>query len=124
MEEGMAMDGSILKNKKLQIVFRFLTALAFALFTFYQFILLFALDVSKLGSDNKKYYYVQVENIAAAELDDLQEFDINGTKFYYSALDYVNAVLASNNMTDDQKELATATYFYNKAANAYFPPTA
>ena len=45
----MAMDGSILKNYKLQIVFRFLTALAFALFTFYQFILLFALDVSKFG---------------------------------------------------------------------------
>ena len=80
-----------------------------------------AWDGYKVGSDNKKYYYVQVQNIAAAELDDLQEFNLNGTKFYYSALDYVKAVLASNNMTADQKQLATATYFYNKAANAYFP---
>ena len=43
------MKSSILTNAKFQKAFRFLTALSFALFTFYQFILLFAIDVSKIG---------------------------------------------------------------------------
>ena len=43
------MEGSILTNRKLQFVIRLLTALAFAAFTFYQFILLFAIDTSRFG---------------------------------------------------------------------------
>ena len=49
MEEGMTVNESILTNKKLQNLLRFLTALSFALFTSYQLILLFAIEASKIG---------------------------------------------------------------------------
>ena len=65
------------------------------------------------------YYYVQKENIPAAELDDQQSFTVGNGTFTYSALDYVKAVIGSS-MTDAQKNLAKALFLYNQAANAYF----
>ena len=65
------------------------------------------------------YYYVQKENIPAAELDDQQSFTVGNGTFTYSALDYVKAVIDSS-MTDAQKNLAKALFLYNQAANAYF----
>ena len=74
--------------------------------------------------DTEYYYYVQKADIAAAELDDLQTFTVGDVSFKYSALDYVKAVLNSDAMTDAQKDLAKATYWYNQAANAYFDAAA
>ena len=75
------------------------------------------------GNLSEYYYYVDVENIAAAELDNQQTFSVNGTEFTFSALDYAKAVVNSNNMSDTQKDLAKSLYLYNQAANAYFDPT-
>ena len=72
------------------------------------------------GNLSEYYYYVDVENIAAAELDNQQTFSVNGTEFTFSALDYAKAVVNSNNMSDTQKDLAKSLYLYNQAANAYF----
>ncbi len=72
--------------------------------------------------DGKKfdyYYYVDKENIAAAELDDQQTFTIGDKSFTFSALDYAKAVVNSD-MGDNQKDLAKSLYLYNKAANEYF----
>ncbi|MEE0956467.1 MAG: hypothetical protein UH734_00110 [Ruminococcus sp.] len=65
------------------------------------------------------YYYKDVEGIAAANLDDPQEFSIAGVNFTYSPLNYVADVLSSN-MSLAQKNLAASLFLYNQAANAYF----
>ena len=73
--------------------------------------------------DGKKfdyYYYVDKENIAAADLDTPQNFTIGDKNFTFSALDYAKAVVNSDNMEPEQKNLAKSLYLYNKAANAYF----
>ena len=71
------------------------------------------------GNQQNYYYYVEKTNISAKELDDLQEFTVNGVTFYYSALDYAKAVVESN-MADSAKDLAKSVYLYNQAANNYF----
>ena len=72
------------------------------------------------GNLSEYYYFKDVENIAAAELDNQQTFSVNGTEFTYSALDYAKAVVESGKMEPEQKNLAKALYLYNQAANAYF----
>ena len=50
MEEQLSENRStFFENEAVQFIIRLLTAISFALFTLYQFILLFALDVSKIG---------------------------------------------------------------------------
>ena len=58
----------------------------------------------------------------AAELDNFQDFEIDGEHYYYSALDYSRNVLLNPNSTDAEKNLARATYLYNQAANEYVAP--
>ena len=70
-------------------------------------------------NNSNYYYYVEVKDIPAPELDDQQEFDVGGYKFYMSALDYAKLVVGSN-LSDDQKNLAKALFIYNQAANYYF----
>ena len=72
------------------------------------------------GNQSNYYYYVEKTGICASELDTLQEFEINNTKFRYSALDYAKAVVSSSKMTAAQKNLAKSLFLYNQAANAYF----
>ena len=72
------------------------------------------------GNQSNFYYYAEKTNIPAAELDDLQTFKVGSVTFKYSALDYIKAVLNSDNMNTDQKNLAKATYWYNQAANTFF----
>ncbi len=64
------------------------------------------------------YYYTQVVDIPAAQLDTLQQFNVSGTTLCYSALDYAKALAAAGNA--DNAALAKALYWYNQAANEYF----
>ena len=64
------------------------------------------------------YSYIDSDAIAAADLDTLQTFSVNGETFKYSALDYVKKLLVSANAS--YRDLAAATYWYNQAANVYF----
>lgn len=77
-------------------------------------------DPSKFdGNQSNFYYFVQKENIPAAELDNLVEFKVGEVKFYYSPLDYAKAIVGSS-APDSAKNLVKAMYLYNDAANAYF----
>ena len=71
------------------------------------------------GSQSDWYYWVDVTNIPAAELDDQQDFEVNGVPFHYSVLDYAKTVVAGNT-AQVSKDLASALYLYNQAANAYY----
>ncbi len=66
-----------------------------------------------------EYYYVEVSDIPAAELDSLQSFRVGSQSFRYSALDYVKAVI-NGSASAESKNLAKALYWYNQAANDYF----
>ncbi|WP_316637655.1 hypothetical protein [uncultured Ruminococcus sp.] len=70
------------------------------------------------GSQKNTYYWVQEEDIAAAQLDTLQEFTVGDATFYYSALDYAKVVLKNGNAA--AQDLVSALYLYNQAANGYF----
>lgn len=73
------------------------------------------------GCKSDRLCYVEKTGISASQLDDLQEFKVGGVTFYYSALDYAKAVIGSDKMSADQKNLAKALFLYNRAANNYFP---
>ena len=71
----------------------------------------------------KRSTYVCIErsDIAAAELDDQYSITVNNTSYgIYGAMNY-SAVAAWTPVTEqNEKDLANATYCYNKAADAYF----
>ena len=73
----------------------------------------------KFNVENDKYVYFERTDIPAAELDEFQDFEIDGKHYYYSALDYSRNVLLNPSSSDAEKNLARATYLYNQAANAY-----
>ena len=73
----------------------------------------------KFYVENDNYVYFERTDIPAAELDNFQDFEIEGNHYYYSALDYSRNVLLNPNSTAAEKNLARATYLYNKAANEY-----
>ncbi|MER2081212.1 MAG: ubiquitin-like protein, partial [Ruminococcus sp.] len=75
------------------------------------------------GNKSNYYYYVEVPGIAAAELDNLQSFTAGSQTFKYSALDFVKGMITSS-ADGDSQNLAKALYWYNQAANEYFPAPA
>jgi len=76
------------------------------------------------GNQSEYYYYVEVANIAAAELDVRKLFKVGDVEFYYSGLDYIKSIVDGGS-SDNAKNLAKATFLYNQAANAFFDdPTA
>ncbi|WP_405345656.1 hypothetical protein [Ruminococcus sp.] len=70
------------------------------------------------GNQAPWYYWKDVTDIPAAELDEQQQFEINGVTFNYSVLDYAKAVVTGGSPA--QKDLAASLYLYNQAANAFF----
>ena len=69
-------------------------------------------------------YYVAVENIAAKDLDKMQDIKIGTDGEYasisYSALSYVRSALLAENTSAELKEIVCALYQYSVAADAYF----
>lgn len=73
-----------------------------------------------LNRSKAPFYYIEKANIPAAKLDKLQEFTVGVGPFYYSALDYAGAMIASEKASENSKNLAMALYWYNQAANEFF----
>ena len=69
-------------------------------------------------------YYIAVENIAAQDLDEMQEIKLGVDGAYaslsYSALSYVRSALLSETTSAELAEMVKALYHYAVAANTYF----
>lgn len=73
---------------------------------------------------NTEYYYIDSENLSAADLDSKTTITIRKGKerlsLTYSPLDYVKSVLAEDStQPQNVKDASLALYWYYKAANAY-----
>ena len=53
------------------------------------------------------YYYTQVVDIPAAQLDTLQQFNVSGTTLCYSALDYAKALAAAGKPRSQRRCIGT-----------------
>lgn len=68
-------------------------------------------------------YYVEISDIAAKDLDEMQEVKIGEGEYAtisYSALSYVRSAILDFATDAALKEVVTVLYRYNVAANAYF----
>ena len=79
------------------------------------------------AEDKKKFvkngtlYYLQVEDIAAEKLDERQRFTVGASTYQFSVLDY--ALVLQLKGGEAERNLGTALYWYNEAANAYYGNT-
>ena len=64
--------------------------------------------------------YFELKNVAAADLDTPYTLRIGNSSYNYCVLDYVRDCLNAPNAPYATKQLVSATYWYNQAANAYF----
>ena len=84
----------------------------------------FAIDgkeVQPVQSGDSNLYYVDLNNIAAQNLEKAHVFTAgNITVSNYSALSYVNKALDSESSSENNKRTAAALYLYWNAAEAYF----
>ena len=84
----------------------------------------FAIDgkeVQPVQSGDSNLYYVDLNNIAAQNLEKAHVFTAgNITVSNYSALSYVNKALDSESSSENNKKTAAALYLYWNAAEAYF----
>ena len=64
-----------------------------------------------------RHYFTFNEYPEAAVKDELNS---SKAPFYYSALDYAGAMIASKKSSENSKNLAMALYWYNQAANEFF----
>lgn len=73
---------------------------------------------------NEKYYYIDIKNIAAGQLDYAYEVKVTDgtteTAFSYCALHYVNAVVNGGSSSESMINVSKALYLYWEAAEAYF----
>ena len=87
-----------------------------------------SITFDKVGTENPKaavygeksgLVYFGYADIGAADIDTAYALNIGDLSLKFTALDYSKLVLTSN-MSEAEKNLAMATYWYNMAANAYF----
>ena len=71
-------------------------------------------------SDGETYYRLAVTDIAAKDLDNQFQFNVRGCEFAYGPFNYVKTVLQRDTTSVKLKNLVTALYWYNDAANTYF----
>ena len=75
------------------------------------------------GGTKGSYIYFEMPNIGADDLATAYTLTINGKTYSFSALDYSKGVLeiyeAHKGFTDNDAELARATYLYAEAAKTY-----
>ena len=76
-------------------------------------------DVEYITKADGKIYF-EMKNIAAADLDAAYTLKIGTNEYQYSVLDYVRECLNAKNAPYTTRQLVSATYWYNQAANAYF----
>ena len=78
-------------------------------------------EVQPVQSGTGNIYYVEVNDIAAQDLERAHVFTAgNITVSNYSALSYVNKALDSEKSSENNKKAAAALYLYWNAAEAYF----
>ena len=65
-------------------------------------------------------YYVDVPNVAAKDLDEMQTVTVGGMGVSYCGLSYVNQILGWSGATQNEINNAKALYLFNQTANAYF----
>lgn len=70
------------------------------------------------SKDGKIYF--ELTDVAAADLDTQYTLTIGETGYSYSVLDYVRECLSAPNAPYATKQLVSATYWYNRAADGYF----
>ena len=76
-------------------------------------------------SQNKSGYYIEVSDIAAADLDKTHTAAVGDCTMEFSALSYVYGALDSEDKCSENiSKLAKALYAYNYAANMYFESSA
>ncbi len=70
--------------------------------------------------EKQGYYYIDIENISADQLDTPHTVKIGDVEVIsnYSAMSYANSVLSSETADDNLKNLVKTLYLYNQKANA------
>jgi hypothetical protein len=83
----------------------------------------FTLDGNTVLNSVKKgdYYYVQIPNITADNLDTMYTVSVGGFSIKYAALSYAYSALTNNNSvaTTQLQDLLKALYLYNQEADKY-----
>ena len=78
-------------------------------------------ELQPIQSGDSNIYYVELNNIAAQDLEKAHTFTAGNIKISnYSALSYVNKALNSEKSSENNKKTAAALYLYWNAAESYF----
>lgn len=118
-EENLSVYGSSLLLKE-QTALRMYYQLSEGNITDYKFTI-DGTEVQPVQSGNTNLYYVELNNIAAQDLEKSHVFTAgNITLSNYSALSYVGKALDSDKSSENNKKTAAALYLYWNAAEAYF----